>query len=49
MIIKDMWQQMLADDPRKAEPYQEQLQAMKDTHIDRMNQQVSHIECARFC
>ena len=40
MIIKDMWQRLIADDPRAAGPYQEQLQAMQESHVERMNQQV---------
>lgn len=40
MIIKDMWERMLADDPRAVERYTETLKTLQETHTDRMNQQV---------
>lgn len=45
MIIKDMWDKLLVDNPRAIEGYTEQVSTLHDDHIERMNNQV----CTHFC
>ena len=40
MIITDMWDRMLADQPRAMEPYTKTLEALQKSHVDRMNEQL---------
>ena len=40
MIIKDMWDKLLSDNPRAIQEYKDQLSTLHGDHIQRMNLQV---------
>jgi len=40
LIIKDMWDRMLEDNPRAAQTYEEEHASLISSHVERMNDQV---------
>lgn len=48
LIVKEMWDRMLADNPNAAERYQQEHSSLIASHVERMNEQVCELISLRI-